>query len=172
MTDQQAPPLEVIVRVTDGMHDVDAPRGVRVRIYDYDTDGTPGDELQPDDKGELCYVHEWFMGETPPTPPPTIYELWQQIMAHPDYAGGTLYTRADVAEAAWRYEHRDDEEPPDDYEELDASEREQREASVTAAELESYADIIQNLIYGDYAYSAQDAYDDVMSMRESVRKSL
>jgi len=30
---------------------------------------------------------------------PTIFELWMQVVNHPDYAGGTVFTRTDVADA-------------------------------------------------------------------------
>jgi len=50
------------VRVTlEGgvIQDVSCPKGVRVIVHDYDTEGIPEDELTTDDNGDDCVETIW-----------------------------------------------------------------------------------------------------------------
>jgi hypothetical protein len=46
---------------------------------------------------------------------PTINELWERVRSHPDFAGGTVFTRQDVADAIYEpQEGWKDEQAPRD----------------------------------------------------------
>lgn len=79
---------------------------------------------------------------------PSIHDLFQAVREHPDYAGGTVFTREDVAGAVFGDD--DGEYTPADVE------------RVTPAMLAEAAKVIENWIMGDSVYTWSDA------LRENV----
>lgn len=79
---------------------------------------------------------------------PSIHDLFQAVREHPDYAGGTVFTREDVAGAVFG----DDD---GDYTPADVE-------RVTPAMLAEAAKVIENWIMGDSVYTWSDA------LRENV----
>lgn len=93
--------------------------------------------------------------------PQDIRDLWHAIQAHPDFAGGTVFTREDVAEVAF--------EPEDGWEEDAALPLEE----VTPRMLELSVDAIDNFIFSG-AWSWRDAVReniDAERVREAALKA-
>lgn len=42
------------------IHNVEVPEGVKVVVYDYDTEGADADRLSKDGKGDDCLITTWF----------------------------------------------------------------------------------------------------------------
>lgn len=76
----------------------------------------------------------------------TVYDLWAKVQEHPDFAGGTIFTREDVAHALMGPDAELTELPgPDDI------------ARVTEENMRTARDTIDNLIFAGVGYSWSEA---------------
>lgn len=80
----------------------------------------------------------------------SIHDLFQKVREHPDFAGGTVFTREDVAEALMR--GHDDPR-------YDAADLKMKAAALTADQLHQSDKAIENYIFQG-AYSWTEAIQD------------